>query len=126
MWRTLDAQHLLELTKAKAELTKLREIVGRLRKTEDGVPMTPGGTYWAWCRDHYADDDTPHELLAVIWWQEKENDCFNPEFTLADWADEYRLRWEFFVVRGVYSTEAAARAAILSKKENNDERSNDR
>ena len=93
----------------KTDNEQLRGIVAKLRKTDDGVPMVPKEHYWAYCRDRWADDDDPWELLEVVWWQGGGDDCFNPEFMLVD----ANRDWEFFVLEEdkVYSTREAAEAA---------------
>ena len=106
---TRPGQRLLdELADTKSELERLRTFVAALKHTDDGKPMVPGGHYWAECRDRWADGDEPYELLEVIWWQGSGDDCFNPEYVLAGGTD---MGWEFFDVRGVYSTQEAALAA---------------
>ena len=98
------------LKKLKGELARLRAVVDRLPKTADGAAMVPGGHYWAYCRDQWADDEC-RELLEVVWWHGGGDDCFNPEYTLANQHDSVRLQWEFFDVGGVYAAREAAEAA---------------
>jgi hypothetical protein len=114
--RTERAALRAENERLTAENAKLREAVARLRKTDDAVPMVPGETYWAWCRDRWADDDESEELLEVVWWRGGGDDCFNPEFTFANDSDAKRLYWEYFDVEGVFSTRAAAEAAQAGKE----------
>lgn len=100
-----------DLRDARAEIARLRGIVDRLRKTEDGVPMVPGGHYWSWCRDRWAEDEDPCILLELVWWAGGGDDCFNPEYTMANETHSITLQWEFFNVGKVYSNREAAEAA---------------
>jgi len=94
-----------------AELASLRAIVDKLRKTDNGASMVPGGKYWAWCRDNWAGDDSGWQLYEVIWWQGGGDDHYNPEFVFANPAENTEY-WESFEVGTVYSTRSAAEAAM--------------
>ena len=89
------------------EVERLQALEARLPKTEDGAPMLPGGHYWALCRDRWGEVES-WQLLEVVWWQGGGDDCFNPEYTLADEADSLRCWSEFFEVGKVYSTRETA------------------
>jgi len=101
-----------QLAMALDRAEKAETIVAALRRTADGVPMVPGGHYWAFCRDRWADFADPLELAEVVWWQGGGDDCFNPEFVLAG---ENDYGWEFFDVDSVYSNQDAACAATRNE-----------
>lgn len=77
----------------QAELQTLRDTVGKLPKTADGVAVTPGMEVWVWqdgeLRHVYA---TCFDLVTDDWWL---------RYGMYDWC----------IQDVCYSTEAAARAA---------------
>jgi hypothetical protein len=109
----LKSQALLIILALRARVAELEAVVGKLPKTADGVPMTPGGHYWAWCRDEYAEDDDQWEVVEVVWWAGDDEGEFNSQYTLAPSA---RQPWASFEVGKVYNTEEAAIAAKGAEK----------
>lgn len=65
-----------DLINARAELAKLREIVDKLPKTADGVPIVPGMPLFFWTDDRelYEEKASPNPLEN---WEQGPGDCYS-------------------------------------------------
>ncbi len=91
--------------KADAQLAAAQAVIGKLRKTTDGVHMIPGEAYWVIACGSYSDE--PSRIVKAVWWDRgQENGCAFEFLSM-----EPDCPWEEFEVDGVYSTQEAAQAS---------------
>jgi len=51
----------------EAEIERLRSIIGRLPKTADGEPVTPGVKVWTWLGDEPVQEVTMHAWMRGVY-----------------------------------------------------------
>lgn len=97
----------------KAENERLRWIVDRLDKTDDGVPLVPGDHCFCVAKSHYDDDECPDIRVLECKYMDPtdpETECWPFECI------EAGNMWEVFTVLSKWSTRSAAENAANGEK----------
>ena len=87
------------------EIERLKAIVDKLKKSDDGVPLIPDQQYWIVCHETYAEEDEAFVSHATYCDSETLHEGYGWEWNIPD-GDA-----ESYIVLSIWSTREAAEVA---------------